>query len=129
MGVQSYQDLTAWQKAMDLVEAVYRLSQQWPREELYGLTNQARRAAASVPANIAEGKERDGAAEFCHDLSMATGSLHETETHLLIARRLGYLDEQSCTRLLAQSAEVGRLISGLMRSLRSANAERLTPIP
>jgi four helix bundle protein len=83
MSVQSYQDLTAWQRAMDLVEAVYRATQSWPREELYGLTNQARRAAVSVPANIAEGKGRFGPAEFLHHLSMATGSLHETETHLL----------------------------------------------
>jgi four helix bundle protein len=84
MAVQSYQDLTAWQKAMDLVEAVYRATQQWPRDELYGLTNQARRAAVSVPANIAEGKARFGPSEFFHRLSIALGSLHETETHLLI---------------------------------------------
>jgi four helix bundle protein len=122
MSVQSYQDLTAWQRAMDLVEAVYRATQSWPREELYGLTNQARRAAVSVPANIAEGKGRFGPAEFLHHLSMATGSLHETETYLLIARRLGYIDQRARTGLLAQSAEVGRLISGLMRSLRTPNA-------
>jgi four helix bundle protein len=75
-----------------------------------------------VPANFAEGKGRFGPAEFLHHLSMATGSLHETETHLLIARRLGYIHERACTSILAQSAEVGRLISGLMRSLRTPNA-------
>jgi four helix bundle protein len=120
--IQGYQDLTAWQTAMDLVEAVYRVTHMWPKEELYGLTNQARRAAVSVPANIAEGKGRQGAAEFAHHLSMAMGSLHEAETHLLIARRLGYSSADDTARLLAQSGEVGRLIGGLMRSLRAAQS-------
>jgi four helix bundle protein len=94
MGVQSYRDLVAWQKAMDMVEAVYRATQTWPKDEVYGLTTQARRAAVSVPANIAEGQGRRGAAEMVHHLSMAGGSLHELETHLLIALRLGYTTRQ-----------------------------------
>lgn len=105
---------------MDLAEAVYRATQTWPREELYGLTNQVRRAAASVPANIAEGKGRYGAAEFLHHLSIARGSLHEMETHLLLGQRLGYVAPDSATRLLAQSDEVGRLLAGLLRRLRGA---------
>lgn len=127
MSIQSYQDLTAWQKAMELGEAVYRATQQWPREELYGMTNQVRRAIMSVPANIAEGKGRYGANEFLHHLSLAMGSLHEAETFLMMARRLDYLDQSTCTQLLAQCTAVGQLIGGLMRSLRSAPSERHTP--
>jgi four helix bundle protein len=117
--IQSYRDLTAWQRAMDLAEAVYRSTQSWPRDELYGLTNQARRAAASVPANIAEGKGRYGAAEFLHHLSIAKGSLHEMETHLLLGQRLGYMPAADAESLLTHSAEVGRLLTGLIRSLRA----------
>ena len=118
MGVQSYRDLVAWQKSMDMVEAVYRVTQTWPKDEVYGLTNQARRAAVSVSANIAEGQGRRGAAEMVHQLSMAGGSLHELETHLLIAQRLGYLSQAALAPLLAQTDEVGRLLSGLIRSMR-----------
>jgi four helix bundle protein len=124
MSVQSYRDLAAWQKAMDLVEAVYRATQHWPRDELYGLTNQARRAAVSVPANIAEGQGRRGATEMLHYLSMADGSLHELETHLLIAQRLRYLDGASATLLLAQTAEVGRILGGFMRRMREPGDRR-----
>jgi four helix bundle protein len=124
MSVQSYRDLAAWQKAMDLVEAVYRATQQWPREEVYGLTNQARRAAVSVPANITEGQGRRGASEMLHHLSIADGSLHELETHLLIAQRLRYLDGASATLLLAQTAEVGRILGGFMRRMREPGDRR-----
>jgi four helix bundle protein len=124
MSVQSYRDLAAWQKAMDLVEAVYRATQQWPREEVYGLTNQAHRAAVSVPANIAEGQGRRGATAMLHHLSIADGSLHELETHLLIAQRLRYLDGASATLLLAQTAEVGRILGGLMRRMREPGDRR-----
>jgi four helix bundle protein len=117
MSIQSYRDLTVWQKAMDLVDSVYTASDAWPRDELYALTNQARRAVVSVPANIAEGKGRYGAAEFLHHLSIARGSLHELETLLLIAQRRGYLTERACTGVLEQAAEVGRLLHGLVRSL------------
>jgi four helix bundle protein len=118
MSVESYRDLVAWQKGMDLVEALYRASQQWPREELYGLTNQARRAAVSIPANIAEGHGRRGSTEMKHFLSMADGSLKELETHLLIAERLSYMNHADTQALLLVCAEVGRIIGGLMRSMR-----------
>lgn len=104
---------------MDLVEGVYRATASWPNEERYGLTSQARRAAVSVPANVAEGKGRTGSTEFAHHLSIAHGSLSELETHLLIAHRLTYLDDAALQPLLRQSAEVGRLLQGLIRSLRS----------
>ncbi len=94
------------------------MTHKWPKEELYGLTNQVRRAAVSIPANIAEGQGRSGLKEFLHHLSIANGSLYETETHLLIARQLGYSDEASCEEIMGQAAEVGRLLHGLIKSLQ-----------
>ena len=128
MGLKSYRDLIAWQKAMDLVEQVHRVTRNWPSDERYELTSQVRRAAVSVPANIAEGQGRSGSKELLHHLSIANGSLHEAETHLLIAKRLGYLEGQACDGLLRQTAEVGRLLYGLRRSITS-RASRRQAIP
>ncbi len=118
MREHSYQDLIAWQKGMDLVEAVYRATRSWPKDEVYGLTNQVRWAAIAIPANIAEGQGRSGPKEFFHALSIAHGSLCEVETHLMIALRLNYLDQPTQAHLLDQAAEVGRILQGLIRSLR-----------
>jgi len=118
--VQSYQDLIVWQRAIVLVESIYRATHSWPREESYGLTSQVRRAAVSVPANIAEGQGRTALKEFLHHLSIANGSLYELETHLLIARRLNYSDEALCKEVMSQAAEVGRLLHGLIKSLQPA---------
>jgi four helix bundle protein len=117
VAVQSYQDLVAWQKAIDLVEAVYRVTQGFPREELYGLTNQLRRAAVSIPSNVAEGQGRGAGSDFARYLRIANGSRQEVETQLLIGLRLGYLDAHTLGPLLAMSGEVGRLLSGLMKSI------------
>jgi four helix bundle protein len=119
--LQNYRDLIAWQKSMDLVEKIYAVTRQWPKDELYGLTSQVRRAIVSVPANIAEGQGRRGPRELLHHLSVASGSLHEAETHLLISERLCYIDEATAKVLIAQAAEVGRLLYGLMRSIRSSS--------
>jgi four helix bundle protein len=86
---KSYRDLVVWQKAMDLVTATYRITARFPREETYGLTSQLRRAAVSIPSNIAEGQGRRGLVEFRHFLRQASGSLMELETQVLIAERLG----------------------------------------
>jgi four helix bundle protein len=102
---------------MDLVEGVYSVTRQWPRDETYGLTNQVRRAVVSVPANIAEGQGRRNPREFARFLRIATGSLFEVETHLLIAQRLHYLDTAALRPLLLLSDETGRIISGLINSL------------
>jgi four helix bundle protein len=118
MSRQSYRDLIAWQKAMDLVEGVYRATYGWPKEDLYGLSNQVRRAAVSVPANVAEGQGRDSAKDFLRHVAIADGSLHEIETLLLVAQRLDYFDASTCETLLRQAAEVGRLLHGLKRALR-----------
>jgi four helix bundle protein len=84
-GLQSFEDLEVWKKSLDLTEAVYEASRRWPREEKFGLTQQLRRAAASIPANIAEGAERQGTREFLRFLSIAKGSLAETKTFLVLA--------------------------------------------
>ena len=119
MAVKDYRELIVWQKAVDLVEAVYRVTRSFPREEVYGLTSQIRRAVVSVPSNIAEGQARNSTADFLHFLSIARRSLKEVETQVIIARRLGYIDEKLEGDLTSLTEEVSRLISGLMRSLRS----------
>jgi four helix bundle protein len=124
MQQRGYQQLTAWQKAIKLVVAVYQASEKFPTKEIYGLTNQLRRAAVSIPANIAEGHGRDSSREFLHFLSIARGSLSEVETHIYIAAQLTYLDEPISNQLLGQAAEVGRLITGLAKSIRQ-NLETL----
>ena len=91
--VRNYCDLVAWQKAMDLVESVYKATSQFPKEEVYGLTNQLRRAAVSVPSNIAEGQGRRSDNDFRRFLAIGHGSLREVETQVLIAQRLHYLTE------------------------------------
>jgi four helix bundle protein len=93
MTISGFRDLVAWQRAMDLAEGVYHASATWPREEVFGLTAQARKAAVSVMANIAEGQGRTGPREFMHHLSIADGSLSEVEAHLLFAHRLRFLDD------------------------------------
>ncbi|MHB8647498.1 MAG: four helix bundle protein [Thermomicrobiales bacterium] len=118
MSGQTYRDLFAWQKAIELVVNVYQATRDWPKEELYGLINQVRRAVVSVPANIAEGQGRSGSKTFAHHLSIAYGSLYEVETHLVIAQRLHYLDIAEFQNLMDQAAEIGRLLNGLMRKLR-----------
>ncbi len=114
-----YRDLIAWQKAMNLVTEVYRLTETWPKHESFGLTRQVQRAAVSVPSNIAEGKGRHGAREFAHHLSIAHGSLCELETQIEIARRLGYLPPPSVIPLEGHIAEVGQLIRGVLRRLNA----------
>ncbi len=115
--MKTFKDLIAWQRAMDLVESVYRASRAFPVDERYGLTVQIRRAAVSIPSNIAEGQGRSTARDFDRFLAIAYGSLLEVETQILIAERLGYLDEMSATPVLAIAGEVGRLVNGLRASL------------
>ena len=118
MGLLHYRQLVAWQKAKDLVKEVYTISGCLPREELYGWTSQVRRAAVSVPSNIAEGQGRDSTKEFLHHLSIAYGSLMEVETQTLTAQDLGYVEKRAVLDFLEKSAETGRIVNGLMKSLR-----------
>jgi four helix bundle protein len=118
MSLPHYRELIAWQRSMALVKTVYSLSAEFPADERFGLTSQVRRAAVSVPSNIAEGQGRDSTKEFVHHLSMAYGSLMEVETQILIGLELGYLEHGPATAFFKESAETGRIINGLMRSLR-----------
>jgi four helix bundle protein len=118
MSSKTYQNLVAWQKGIDLCELIYRASAAFPSHELYGLTGQIRRAALSVPSNIAEGAGRITNGEFLQAVGYARGSLLETETQLIIATRLGYLASKDTDTLLELTTEVGKLINGLMRSLK-----------
>jgi four helix bundle protein len=117
MAIQSYRELIAWQKAMDLVEAVYQATADFPREETYGLTAQIRRAAVSVPSNIAEGQGRRSRGEFKQFLGNAKGSLCELETQVLIAQRLQMLSKERAEALVQRIVEVARILGGLIASL------------
>ena len=119
MGVTDHRELVAWQKAVDLVELLYRRTQSLPKEELYGLKSQMRRAAVSIPSNIAEGQARRTTRDFIHFLSVARGSLKELETQIIISRRLGYVNATQQSELIDATEEVSRLISGLNRSLNA----------
>ena len=120
----SYQDLRVWQNAMDLVVTVYHETRGFPKDELYGLTSQMRRAAVSIPSNIAEGKgrstDRDRALFFCH----ARGSLLELETQILIAQCLRYLIQPGAEGLIRTSTELGRMLNRLIQSIRGPAASR-----
>jgi|WetSurSiteA1Bulk_404760.scaffolds.fasta_scaffold138467_1 four helix bundle protein len=119
-GVRSYKDLVAWQKAMALVIEVYRASQEFPKEEIFGLMSQTRRAAVSIPSNIAEGHARTSKKEFQYFLSNASGSLAELETQLVMAHQLAYIDETTINHLLARLWEVARILNRLLSSLRKS---------
>ncbi len=111
---------------MDLVEDCYRLTKEFPKEEVYGLSSQLQRSAVSIPANIAEGRERGRTKEFLHHLSIAYGSLAELETHILIARRLDCVSEENIGQLMDKMAEIGRMLNGLRGSLKHRTQ---SPIP
>lgn len=117
MSVESYRDLLVWQKVMDFVTECYRVTERFPRTETYGLASQLQRSAVSVPANIAEGAGRGHTKEYIQHLCISNGSLFETETHLMIASRLGYLSHEEVQRLLIVTSEIGRMLRGLMASL------------
>ncbi len=119
----SYRDLVAWQKAIIFVTRIYKISEIFPKHELYGLTSQVRRAAVSIPSNIAEGQGRAFDKEFSKFLSNAQGSLMEVETQLQIAANLGYVPQNEVDELLRDAAEIGRIINGLMASIRRAASQ------
>ena len=128
MNLESYRDLEVWQKSMDLVVECYQITKKFPKAEIYGLTSQLQRAAVSIPANIAEGRERQYTKEFLQHLSIAYGSLAELETHLQIAQRLDYLDMNHLKQMLDKTAEVGRMLNGLRKSLEKRGTQ-LIPDP
>jgi four helix bundle protein len=115
---QHFKDRIVWQKAMDLVTDVHRITDAFPKREVYSLTDQIRRAAVSVPSNIAEGQAHFSKAEFLHYLRHSCGSLAELETQILIAERLQYTGHLEAQPLLAHVVEVGKLLNGLINSLK-----------
>ena len=115
--IDSYRDLMVWQQAMDLAVAAYEVRRNWPKEEIYGLTSQIRRAASSVPANIAEGFGRENRGSYQQFLRIAQGSLKELETHLLISQRVGIVSGEVIAPLMASSESVGKLLRFLIRKL------------
>ncbi|MFN4179788.1 MAG: four helix bundle protein [Armatimonadota bacterium] len=122
--LKSYQDLEVWQVAMDVAEQCYNLTATFPKEELFGLTMQIRRAAASVAANIAEGYGRESRREYIQFLRIAQGSLKELETYLLLSLRIGITMEANVSPILADCERVGKMRHRLIRSLQNTSPKR-----
>jgi len=119
--IESYKDLTAWQKAMTLAAESYRLTAAFPVEERYGLTAQIRRCAVSIPSNLAEGHNRRSRQAFANHVGIALGSQAELETQLALAVRLEFSSQNAADPVMALTAEVGRLLHGLVRSLENSD--------
>jgi len=115
--IKSYQDLDVWQKSMSLVTEIYTATKTFPREEVYALTNQIRRAAVSIPSNIAEGHAKSTTREFMRFVSIAPGSVAELETQLLTGKNLGYLSLESAELLLKETDSIGRMLNKLFAGL------------
>jgi four helix bundle protein len=116
--IRSHRDLLVWQKAMDVAASTYELTRQYPREELFGLTSQSRRAAVSVAANIAEGYGRATRQAYVNFLRIARGSLKELETHLDLAERVGLASSEATRSLLYQTDELSRMLHGLISKVQ-----------
>jgi four helix bundle protein len=116
--INSYRDLRVWQGAMALAEACYLLTRTFPKEEMFGMVSQIRRAAASVPANIAEGHGRELTPSFIQFLRVAQGSLKEVETHLLLSKQVGLVTADQIQPAMDQSEAVGKMLRALLRTLQ-----------
>jgi four helix bundle protein len=117
MTIESYRDLRVWKDAMDLAEACYRVTASFPREEIFGMTAQIRRSAASIAANIAEGYGRNSKGAYVQFLRVAQGSLKELETHILLAARVGLASKDLAAPLLSACDSLGRMLRSLIRSI------------
>ena len=115
--MRGYRDLMVWQRSMDLAENVYLLTHNFPGEERFGLTSQTRRAAVSVPANIAEGYGRGTRPSYANFVRIAQGSLKELETHLILAQRIGFCTDRDTEGLLGEADEIGRMLRSLLTKL------------
>ena len=118
--IRSYRDLLVWQQAMDLAVATYEATSVWPKDEMYGLVAQARRAAVSIPANIAEGYGRESRGNYLQFLKIAQGSIKELETHFLIAERVRIADAKIVAGILERGESVGKLLRLLIRKIETA---------
>jgi four helix bundle protein len=119
VAVKTYQELIAWQKGIALVTEVYEATRSFPRDEIYGLTSQLRRAAVSIPSNIAEGQGRASSGEFVQFLCHARGSLYEVETQVIVASNLKYLSQTQRDSLDEKISELGRILNGLITSIET----------
>ena len=117
--IKSYKDLIVWQKAMKLAKTIYTITKKFPKEEIYGLTSQLRRAAVSVACNIAEGQARNSTGEFKQFLGISKGSLAELETLLLLSNDLNLISSSELEEITIITDEVGKLLSGLLKSLKT----------
>ena len=117
--IRNYQDLIAWQKAMDLCVMLYESTRQMPGDERFGLTSQLRRAAVSIPSNIAEGQGLGKDGQFLHHLHISYGSLRELETQTILSKRLRFIRDEDTSAILNHCGEVGRLLNGLMNSIET----------
>ena len=118
--IRSYRDLRVWQEAMTLAETCYRLTKRFPKDELFGMTSQIRRAASSVAANIAEGYGRDSRGDYIQFLRIAQGSLKELETHLILCSRIGIPVEPEVQGILEDCDRLGKMLHRLIRSLQAS---------
>ncbi len=126
MNIKSYKDLIVWRKAMDLAAEVHLLSKVFPKEELYGLASQVRRAAISVPSNIAEGQARQSTAEFLNFLSIAQGSLAEVETQIALAQRFHYVTAEATAKVGSLAVEISKMLFSLRAKLTAKKNWPLT---
>lgn len=115
--IKNYRDLIVWQKAMTLVKQVYETTCSFPKEELFGLTQQIRRAAVSIPSNIAEGNVRGTKPDYVRFLQIARGSLFETQTQIELSRELQFLPDSAATGIISTCNEIERMINTLIRKL------------
>lgn len=119
MSTRGYINLDVWQKSMTLVTNVYQLTQQFPKEELYSLTSQIRRAAVSIPSNIAEGRSRHSTKDYMRFVMIARGSVAELETQLRISHNLAYVTQERLQPILNDANEIGRMLNGLFAKLEA----------
>lgn len=113
--IEDYKDLIVWQRSMELAEEVYRLVKKLPKEELFALSDQIRRAVISIPSNIAEGYERNSTKEYIHFLSIAKGSKAELETQLLLCTKIHYLNNSDIEKSISLIQEIGKMINSLQK--------------
>ena len=115
-----YKELAVWNKSMQLAERIYHGVKNFPKAEMFELSSQMRRAAVSIPSNIAEGQARKSDREFLRFLSIAQGSRAELETQILLSNRLGYLTDEQVSVLIAQTSEIGKMLTSLSNSIKQS---------
>ena len=117
--IDSYKDLLVWKKALSLVKTVYKVTQEFPKDEMWSLTSQVKRAAVSIASNIAEGSSKRSTREFIRFLNMSYGSLSELEAQLIIAHELEFINKGDLDAVLIPANEIGKMLNGLIRSLNN----------